>query len=329
MRRLKVCLGLVLAMLIMMAAPLTVSALEPFDNFYVNDYVGILSNETVSDLASRGSTLREENGVQVVTVIVNNYIGDSMESYANEVFNDFGIGSKEDNNGVLLMLAVDDREVRIEVGDGLSGLLPDSKTGSIIDDYFIPSAKEGDFEKAIKDTYVELIRVSSRLTTEGVPNQANSQYDNGRVTGNTNNHYSRHENTQSHSGINLFTVIIGFMVLFFIIAFISRIRNIRRNNNNYYNNPNVFYPPPPPPPPPSHQGGGFWGSSNSDNDDDNPPGGGFWGGGHSSGGGGLSSGGGAGRNFGSGFSGGGRPFGGGHSSGGGGRSSGGGAGRKF
>lgn len=327
MRKLKACLGLVLAMLIMMAAPLTVSALEPFDNFYVNDYVGILSDETVSDLASRGRTLREENGVQVVTVIVNNYIGDSMESYANEVFNDFGIGSKEDNNGVLLIVAIDDGEVRIEVGDGLSGLIPDSKAGSIMDDYFIPSAKEGNFEKAIRDTYVELIRVSSRLATKGAANTYHSQYENktagGAVT---------ERNQNSSHDTNPVSLFFGFLILVFVFVLFIQLKrmrpNYRRNNRNYYNNPNVFYPPPPPPPPPSHQGGGFWGSSNSDNDD-NPPGGGFRGGGHSSGGGGVSSGGGAGRNFGSGFSGGGRSFGGGHSSGGGGRSSGGGAGRKF
>jgi len=159
-------LALVLALAVLSAPA---HALTPTDEFYVNDYAGILSLQTSYDLCQRGIGLYQENGVQVVVVIVNNYIGESMDAYANKVFNDFGIGSKKDNNGVLLILAVDDGEVRIEVGDGLSGQIPASKAGRILDDLFVPAAKEGHLETAIYRTYLQLIQEGSRLDTGSPP----------------------------------------------------------------------------------------------------------------------------------------------------------------
>lgn len=153
--------------LVLLASP--AYALTPQDAFYVNDYVGILSADKADYLVQRGAKLRSENGVQVVTVIVDNYIGESMASYANQVFNEFGIGSSKDNNGVLLIVAVDDGEVRIEVGDGLSSLIPDSKAGAILDQDFMPAAKAGKLETAIYQTYLRLIQEGSRLGTGGVP----------------------------------------------------------------------------------------------------------------------------------------------------------------
>ena len=111
--------------------------------------------------------LRAANGVQVVVVIVHNYIGDSMEQYANQVFNDFGIGSTRYDTGALLIVAIDNGEVRIEVGDGLSGQISDSKAGLILDTEFIPAAGQGDLAGAIYQTYLALIQEGSRLDNAG------------------------------------------------------------------------------------------------------------------------------------------------------------------
>mgnify|MGYP003300435229 CR=1 FL=1 len=58
--------------------------------------------------------------------------------FFNKLFNSFGIGDEDKNNGLLLLLALEEREFRVEVGDGLSGILPDGKTGRFQDDYIIP-----------------------------------------------------------------------------------------------------------------------------------------------------------------------------------------------
>jgi len=146
-------------------------ALKPQSAFYVNDYVGVMSQAKADYLVQRGRQLYEQNGVQVVAVIVDNFIGESMSSYATEVFNEFGIGSKGHNNGVLLIVAMDDGEVWIEVGDGLSGQIPDSKAGRILDERFMPPAERGDLQTAVYDTYLALIQEGSRLTTPGAPIQ--------------------------------------------------------------------------------------------------------------------------------------------------------------
>ena len=158
-------------------------ALKPTYNFYVNDYANIIDYTTESNLSTRAKTLDSENGVQVVVVTVNNYIGESMEKYANEVFNDFGIGKKGEDNGILLIVAVDDGEVRIEVGDGLSGLIPDSKAGEILDTYFMPSAKNGDFNTAINSTYLQLIKEGSRYESLSSANSSEQDYFLSRLFG--------------------------------------------------------------------------------------------------------------------------------------------------
>jgi len=150
-------------------------ALQPTPAFYVNDYVGLLSGVQADYLVHRGEQLYRLNGVQVVAVVVDNYIGESLAAYANRVFNDFGIGTKDANNGVLLIVALDDGEVRIEVGDGLSAQLPDSKAGAILDEHFLPLALEGDVAGAIYETYLVLVREGSRLDT-GPPAGGNRRW---------------------------------------------------------------------------------------------------------------------------------------------------------
>ena len=69
------------------------------------------------------------------------------------MFNSFGIGDEDKNNGLLLLLALEEREFRVEVGDGLSGILPDGKTGRFQDEYIIPYLKENKWDEGIRNGY--------------------------------------------------------------------------------------------------------------------------------------------------------------------------------
>lgn len=81
-------------------------------------------------------------------------IGDrSIEEFSNEAFQQYGVGTKKENNGVLLVLALNDRKVRIEVGYGLEGRLPDGKTGRILDENAIPFLQNKQPDRAIVETY--------------------------------------------------------------------------------------------------------------------------------------------------------------------------------
>lgn len=125
----------------------------PTERFYVNDYANILSPETEEYINEKSVKLNEIDGTQIVVVTVKNLEGRSIEDYSLELARKFGIGSKEKNNGLLLLLALEEREFRVEVGTGLEGILPDGKTGRFQDQYIIPYLKENDFDEGIKNGY--------------------------------------------------------------------------------------------------------------------------------------------------------------------------------
>ena len=101
---------------------------------YVQDFADVLSADEENQLKSIGRNLEDQTTAQVAVLTVNT-IGDKpITEYANEAFRQYGIGSKEENNGVLLVLAMNENQIRIEVGYGLEGRIPDGKAGRILDD---------------------------------------------------------------------------------------------------------------------------------------------------------------------------------------------------
>lgn len=129
------------------------AVVSPTKEFYINDYANILSDTTEEYILQRSLALNEADGTQIVVVTVSDLDGMSLEEYANELFNSFEIGDKDKNNGLLLLLALEERAFRVEVGDGLAGILPDGKTGRFQDDYIIPYLKEDDWDNGIKNGY--------------------------------------------------------------------------------------------------------------------------------------------------------------------------------
>lgn len=128
----------------------------PAGSLYVQDYAGVLSNESKSRINSLGSQLAAKTKAQVVVVTVKSLEGAALEDYALAILREWGIGDKTLNNGVLMLVAVGDRQSRIEVGYGLEGALPDAKTGRIQDDYMIPWFQQGDYNKGIVNGYMAL-----------------------------------------------------------------------------------------------------------------------------------------------------------------------------
>ena len=82
-----------------------------------------------------------------------------MEEYATQVFREFGIGDKNKNNGLLLLLALEERKFRVEVGYGLEGVLPDAKTGRIQDEYIIPYLKNDNWNEGIKNGFSAFLNI--------------------------------------------------------------------------------------------------------------------------------------------------------------------------
>ncbi len=129
----------------------------PVGDVYVQDFADVLSADEENQLKSIGRNLEDQTTAQVAVLTVNTIGDKTIADYANEAFRQYGIGSKEENNGVLLVLAMNERQVRIEVGYGLEGRIPDGKAGRILDDQAIPYLKQNQPNQAVINTYETLV----------------------------------------------------------------------------------------------------------------------------------------------------------------------------
>lgn len=128
---------------------------------YVNDFAGVLTPEIKQQLETRLSTLDASTSAQISVVTIKNLGGDSIENYTEKLFAEWGIGQKGKDNGVLLLVAVDDREMRIEVGYGLEGALTDAESSWIIRDQITPRFKEGNYNQGIVDGVEGIIKAAA------------------------------------------------------------------------------------------------------------------------------------------------------------------------
>ena len=108
-------------------------------------------------MCQAGEELAADTTAQLVVLTVDSTDGEDISDYAVEVGRKWGIGSKDKNNGVLIVLSVSDRKVWVAVGYGLEGRLPDAKTGRLLDEYAVPSYKEDKFEKGTVELYYALL----------------------------------------------------------------------------------------------------------------------------------------------------------------------------
>lgn len=144
---------LILILLFVVFIPKVNAIVEPTRDFYVNDYANILSSELEDYIIDKSARLANADGTQIVVVTVKNLEGLSLEDYSIQLARKFGIGDASKNNGLLLLLALEEREFRVEVGYGLEGILPDGKTGRFQDKYIIPYLRENDWDNGVKNGY--------------------------------------------------------------------------------------------------------------------------------------------------------------------------------
>lgn len=129
---------------------------RPTADFFVNDYAGVLSAEDSAAVLKQGKKLYAACKAQAVIVTVQTLDGTALEEYSLNLARSWELGDSEKNNGVLLLLAVEERQVRIEVGSGLEGALNDAKTGRILDRYAIESFQKDDFSTGLREAYMAI-----------------------------------------------------------------------------------------------------------------------------------------------------------------------------
>lgn len=148
MKRFFVLSSLCLSLFFVFAGSLTAQSAYPdYDDIYVNDFADILSNSQESQVRNEFQQLKSDTGVEVTLVTIDSYVAygtddDSFDAFATSLFNTWGIGSSELNNGILLLIALEERSVRIETGVGWENRIQ-PETQQIIDTDILPPLRDG------------------------------------------------------------------------------------------------------------------------------------------------------------------------------------------
>ncbi|CAK01820.1 TPM domain-containing protein [Bartonella tribocorum] len=126
---------------------------------YINDMAHLLDHATKKNLTEQLSALEEKTGDQIVVVTLPTLSGNDIETYSNSLFRTWKLGQKQINNGVLIVIAPNEREARIEVGYGLEGELTDAISSVIMNSFMIPNFREGNYQKGIVESVHAIIKV--------------------------------------------------------------------------------------------------------------------------------------------------------------------------
>ena len=130
---------------------------KPTSQFFVNDFAEVIEQSAEDEIYSKGAALQEKTAAQVVVVTVDTLDGEEPADYALELGREWGVGQKEEDNGVVILLAKTERQIYIAVGYGLEGALPDSKTGRIIYIYGLDYLKNNDFSNGLLEIFKAVV----------------------------------------------------------------------------------------------------------------------------------------------------------------------------
>ncbi len=127
---------------------------------YVTDLTGTLKADELSVLRMKLRKFYDSTSTQVVVLLINSLNGEPVENVANAIFRFNGIGTKSKNNGVLLLISKGERKIRLEVGYGLEGIMPDAISKQIIKNNIGPELKKDNFYKGIDNGINAIIAVT-------------------------------------------------------------------------------------------------------------------------------------------------------------------------
>jgi uncharacterized protein len=180
------------------------------DYTYVYDEADLLSAETEQAVNRQLSSLYNSQKGQVIVLTVKSLKGQTIEAYANTVFEQNGIGDKNRDDGLLLLIAKDEKRVRLEVGQGLEGDLNDGKVGRILDDDFLPYRAKNDYDMAVSKT---ISAISGVLTGQAViPDSPPS--NEGQQT-------NANQDAETAPSNPLFILLIGGLIALLVIVMIA------------------------------------------------------------------------------------------------------------
>lgn len=157
-----------------------------YENIYVNDYARVLPEDVETRIKRQLETLRDETGVEATVLTLNTRGGftpsDTMEEFATGLFNAWGIGDAARNDGILILVLRDDRQMRIELGSGY-GRAFNREAQDIIDRVFLPEFRNDDYADGIEDGTDAVIERIARVHWNGEQPPERASDDDGGVLG--------------------------------------------------------------------------------------------------------------------------------------------------
>jgi uncharacterized protein len=148
----------------------------PAPTAYVSDFAQVLSSQFEDSLNVNLSGFESRTGNQIAVVTVESLDGLTVEEFSINLAEKWGIGQKDQDNGLLFLFAPNDKKVRIEIGYGLEPFLTDGQSGYILDTEFIPEYKKGNYEQAILNTVNAIESEISDSTQVSTPASSSADF---------------------------------------------------------------------------------------------------------------------------------------------------------
>lgn len=172
-------------------------------NQYVSNPDGVLRQATVDSLNRTIAHIWQASSAEVVAVVVNSIDGTDIDEFATDLFRHWGIGKKDNNNGVLVLVSTEERRAAIRSGYGAEGILPDIVCGRIIRDDMVPDFKEDNYDSGMIKA---VSHIDSLLTTPGAVAELKSKYENDEAK----------ENESAFHAFLAFAGVVAFMLLIYV-----------------------------------------------------------------------------------------------------------------
>jgi len=132
---------------------------QPSRYFYVYDEANIIDSSLESYIINSSETLYQYTGAQIVVAVVSSLQDSNEQEFANKLFEKWGIGDRDKDNGVLMLIAPNEKRLWIEVGYGLEGALPDGRVGEIRDKDIFPYFQTGEYSKGILNGFDSILSI--------------------------------------------------------------------------------------------------------------------------------------------------------------------------
>jgi len=128
----------------------------------INDFAGVIQAQYKQSMNSLALEVLEKTGTSVVVATFKSIGDNDPAGFASRLYETWGIGKKGEDKGVLILLAVKERRVRIETGYGVEGILPDGLVGEILDKYVVPFLKTDDYGKGLSNAMIAVSTIVAR-----------------------------------------------------------------------------------------------------------------------------------------------------------------------